>query len=392
MISLCTSLPIGLSVGANVVVAKQIGVGNKRRVDNAVFTAILLSLIGGVMLMVTGIIFAKSFLQMTNSPESLLTQATLYFKIYFIGIPPLMLYNFSAAILRSVGDTNKPMYYLIFGGILKAVLTVVLVAMFNMSVVGVGLATVISQLLSSILTFTAIFKHKEVINIEIGKLKVYIMEVKDILFVGVPTGIQMSMYALANVVIATAVNSFGADATTGISIANPFDGILYQIVYAPSLATIPYVAQNIGAKNIVRVKQSVVKSVLITVAFGTSLGALSAIFSGQLSSIMSSSPEVIRFSQEKMIIVSSTYFLCGINEVLGGALKGIDKPVYPTVTTFLFLCILRFVWVYAIFPLLPNLSFLYLVWPIGWLLSIITLLVIYVPSISKLQQQFSSIN
>ena len=206
------------------------------------------------------------------------------------------------------------------------------------------------------------------------------------LFIGIPTGLQSSLYSLANTVIATAVNGFGADATTGLSIANQFDGILYQIVHAPSLAIIPYVAQNIGAKNIKRAKEAVAKSVLITIAFGASLGALSAIFSAQLSSLMSSTPAVIMYSQQKMIIVSSTYFICGINEVLSGALRGMGKPIIPTISTLIFMCVLRIVWVRFVFPVCPTLTFLYLVWPIGWILCIAVALSVFFPTLSKLQK------
>jgi len=195
------------------------------------------------------------------------------------------------------------------------------------------------------------------------------------------------MYSFANVIITTTVNSFGPDATTGISIANQFDGILYQVACATSYATIPFVAQNIGAGQFSRAKKTVISSVGITTVLGASFGFLSAFFSKELSSVMSSTPEVIAFSQQKMIIISSTYFICGINEIMGGALKGIGKPIVPTIATFVFMCLLRFVWVYGIFPLCPNLTFLYLVWPVGWVLSIITLLIAYFPAMKKLEKQ-----
>lgn len=207
------------------------------------------------------------------------------------------------------------------------------------------------------------------------------------LFIGVPSGFQTAMYSLANVVIMTVVNSFGAYATTGISIANQFDGIMYQVIYAPSLAVVPYVAQNIGAGNIKRMRGAVLKAVFLTMALGGVFGTLFSVFSGQLSSIMSDTPEVIRFSKQKMIIVSSTYFICGIYEILGGALKGIGKPIIPAAATLVYMCLFRFVWVYWIYPMCPqNLTFLYLVWPVGWILSIITLMAFYFPSIKKLEQ------
>ena len=390
LITLCTSLLIGISVGANVVVAKRIGSGKKEGVNNAVITAILLSLTGGIILMVIGVTFAETFLKITNCPDSLLKQATIYFKIYFYGVPISMFYNFCASILRAIGDTKRPMYFLILGGIIKVVFSIIFITAFNISVEGVALATILSNIIASILAFRTLLKNKDIVNLNFRKIKFYASELKEILFVGIPAGFQSALYSFANVIIATTVNSFGADATTGIAIANQFDGILYQIATACSLATIPYVSQNIGAGNIKRVKQTFLRATLITTAFGATFGSLSAIFSGQLSSIMTSSPTIIAFSRQKMIIVSSTYFICGINDVIGGVLKGMGKPILPTIATLVYMCLFRFVWVYAIFPYCPNLTFLYTVWPVGWILSIITLLIAYFPAISKLQKSCCS--
>ena len=196
---------------------------------------------------------------------------------------------------------------------------------------------------------------------------------------------QTALYSLANAVIVTAVNSFGSDATTGVSIANQFDGILYHISCATSLAAMPYVAQNIGARNFDRTKKTIMYAVFITTIFGAGFGSLSAIFSRQLSSLMSATSAVIEYSCQKMIIISSTYFICGINEVMCGTLRGMGKPIIPTIATLVFMCLIRFVWVYWIFPLYPSLTFLYLIWPIGWSLSIITLVIAYFITMPGLQ-------
>ena len=183
-------------------------------------------------------------------------------------------------------------------------------------------------------------------------------------------------------VITATVNSVGADAATGIGIANQFDNILYQISVAPSLAVTPYVSQNVARHNVKRASRSVALGMLITVALGATFGALSSIFSPQLSSLMSDSPAVIDYSCQKMVIISSTYFICGINEIMGAALRGMGKPIVPTVATFVYMCVLRFVWVYAIFPpFFPNLTILFLVWPVGWVLSIATLLLFFFPAL-----------
>lgn len=389
LITLFTSLLIGIASGANVVVAKRIGAGDKKHANQAVSTALLTAIVGGVLLLAIGVIFAEAFLKMTNCPESLLEEATLYFKIYFWGIPVLMMYNFCAAILRAIGDTKRPMYFLLIGGVVKTVLNVVFVSILDMSVEGVAWSTVISNAVVCILSYRALLSFKNIIQVRLKELRFYARELKEILYMGVPAGVQSALYSFANVTITATVNSFGEAATTGLSIANQFDGILYHVSYAPSLAVIPYVAQNMGAKNYDRVKKIIVRAIFITVAFGATLGTLSAIFSGQLSSLMTSNPEVIRYSQQKMMLVSSTYFICGINEILGGVHKGMGKPMLPTIATLVFMCLIRFPWVWFVFPLFtgPNkLTYLYLIWPIGWVLSIITLLVGYFPAMKKIQR------
>lgn len=378
LITLCTSLLIGIAAGANVVVARYIGSGQKRRAEVAITTSLIFAVAAGIFLLTVGVIFAEKFLVMTNCHYTLLPDATTYFRIYFCGTPMLMLYNFSASMLRATGDTKRPMYFLFIGCICKVVFTVLFINLWSRGVESVGAATVIANLVTCGLSTMTLLKNKSVVDVSLSNIRFDFGELKSILYNGVPAGIQSSLYAFANVVITSAVNSFGPDATSGIAIANQYDGILYQISYAPSLATIPYVAQNMGAGNFERVRKTLICSMLITLSFGASLGSLSAIFSRELSYLLTASPAVAEYSVQKMVIVSSTYFICGINEVLGGTLKGMGRPIAPAITSFVYLCMLRIVWVYFVFPHVRNMTFLYAVWPIGWTLSGITLLVILV--------------
>lgn len=387
LITLVSSLLIGISSGANVIIAKHIGSKNIENAKKAVGAAVLFGICGGVVLLVTGIIFAKILLKLANCPDSLLEQAVLYFRIYFCGVPFIMLYNFCASILRAKGDTKRPMYFLLIGSSVKILLNYFFIKVFNTSVEGVAIATIIANIIAGGLCFFVLWKSEENVRLEFRYMKLYPIELKKILFVGIPTGVQSALYSFANVVITAVVNSHGANATTGISIANQFDGILYQISCATAFATMPYVAQNVGAGNIKRMGKIILRSMFITTAFGASFGALSAIFSGQLASLMSSSSEVIMYARQKMIIISSTYFICGINEVMCATLRGMGKPIVPTVATFLFMFAFRFVWVYFIYPLCPNFTFLYLVWPVGWVLCIITMLIFYFPTVASLKKK-----
>jgi len=389
LITLITSLVIGLSVGANVLIARNIGRGDKDAVERSVGTAIATSIVGGLALLVIGIAFARVFLKLTNCDSKLMDQAVLYFRMYFAGVPILMVYNFCAAALRASGDSKRPMVYLISGGILKVCLNIVFVAVLHMGVVGVALATIISWALSMGLALHALFTNEGIVRLKLKNIRFYGYELRSILRIGIPSGLQQAMYSVANLVITSTVNSYGAEATTGISIANQYDGILYQIAMAPSYAVLPYVSQNVGSGNVKRARQAIVRGVFITAILGGGFGVLSAVFSRQLASIMSSDPVVIAYAREKMILISSLYFLQGINATLGESLKGMGKPMVPTVATLVFMCLIRFPWVWFIFPLYPNFTFLYLIWPIGWVLSIATILPVLLSTAKKLEKKMA---
>ena len=388
LISLITGLVIGCSAGANVCIAKRIGRGDKEGVDRAVGTSIVLSLIGGLILTLVGVSFAEIFLGWMNCPDRLIKQAALYFRMYFAGCPILMLYNFVAAVLRSSGDSKRPMMYLITGSAVKLAMTFLFVGVFKLQVMGVSIATIISWSIMALLAMRALMFRGGAVQLRLDRLRIYGDELREILAVGIPAGLQQALYSIANVIITATVNSYGPDATTGISIANNFDGVLYQISHAPSLAVMPYVSQNVGAGNLQRAKKSIVRGMFITTALGATFGSLSAIFSAQLSSLMSDSPAVIAYAQQKMIIISSTYFICGINDIMGAAMRGLGKPIIPTVATLIFMCGLRFVWVYLIFPFMNgSMTGLYLVWPVGWILSLTMLTAFYFPTVKALARK-----
>lgn len=386
LIILITNLVIGIATGANVVVAKHLGRKDIPHAERAAGTAVAFSVVAGLALTVIGVSCARLFLGWVNCPEQLMSRAVLYFRLYFAGVPILMVYNFCSAILRSSGNSGQIMAISLTGGAIKIVFTYLFVAIFRWGISGVSMATIVSWLAYLFLGLRALTRKDSVVKIKLKNVRFAKREIKDILHIGVPSGLQMGLYSVANVIISATVNSFGPAATTGISIANTFDGVLYNLSNASSLAVLPYVSQNIGAGNVKRATQSVWRGIFVTVSIGASFGALSAIFAPQLSGIMSDDPEVIAYSCQKMVLISSTYFICGINDIFAAALRGMGKPVVPTVTTLIFMCALRFVWVYLIFPLVPNLTFLYLVWPIGWILCIATELFVYFPRIKYLKE------
>lgn len=399
LISFITGLAIGISAGANVVIARYIGKGDKDGVEKSVSTALIFSVVIGVVILTIGIIFARVFLGFVNCPPTFMDKAVLYFRLYFLGIPIFLLYNFCASILRSSGDSKRPMLFLTIGGIIKVALTILFVAVFKMDIVGVALATIISWVVTALLCVIVLIRDDSVLKVNFKKFRIYGEQLKEMLKIGIPAGLQQALYSLANLVITGAVNSYGgenetlrADASTGVSIANQFDSILYQIAVAPSYAVMPYVSQNIGAKNMKRAKEAIWKGTLITAIFAGTMGALSAIFSGYLASTMANNSQEIMFAQQKMMLISSTYFICGINEILGSGLKGMGKPIVPMISTMVFMCGIRFPWVWFVYPLYKNLTFLYTIWPIGWILSIITVLCFLIPTIKKWKQKFEAEN
>ena len=389
LVTLCTSLLVGISVGTNVIVAKRIGAGDQNRTEKAVTTSLLISVVGSFALLIIGVVFSETFLEWTNCPDELLPQATKYFEIHFYGLPFYMFYTFCASVLRAMGDTKRPMYFMILGGIIKVILTLLFITTFNMDVEGVAYATVIAHLVESSLTFFAVYKTREHFCINLKKIEFEVKAFKDILQNGIPTGIHSAMFAFMNVIISSTVNSFGKDATTGIAIASQFDVILYNICYAPSLAITPYVAQNIGANNLKRVKQTVVRGVMVTTAFGAFFGAVLMILSKPLVMAMSSSTVIIGFALQKLVITSPTYLICGIQDVFGGVFRGLGKPNIPTLVTLMCVCPLRIVWVYFIFPFFPNITFLYTVCSVEWALTSLIQFIIYLITVARMQRQNS---
>jgi len=389
LITLSTSLLAGAAVGANVVVAKRIGAGDQEQTGKAVMTSLMISVVGSLGFLMIGVLFSETFLKWTNCPGELLPQAVKYLQINFYDLPFYMLYTFSTSVLRAMGDTKRPMYFMMLGGMIKALFTVLLVAGFHMDVEGVGYATLIAHLIEGILALGAVCQTKEHFCMNLKKISFDLKTFQEILQIGIPSGIHSAIFAFMNLLITAAVNSFGKDATTGIAIASQFDVILYQICYAPSLAITPYIAQNMGANNMKRVKQTVIRGVVVATAFGVVFGAVLLIFSKPLVMAMSSSQTIIDFALQKMVITSSTYFICGIQDVFGGVFRGLGKPNIPTLVTLLCVCPLRIIWVYVLFPLCSNMAFLYVGCSVEWALTSIVQFVIYFCSIVRVKKRIA---
>lgn len=385
-ISLFTGLVGGLAAGASVVISRFLGQGDKERAERAVGTSLVIGLMGGFALLAVGVFFSRGLLVMTDCNEKLLDGAIRYFKLYFYGLPAYMIYYFCAFILRARGQTRLPMLHLLVGAGAKVILNYMFVAGFHMAVDGVGYATIAANLISAILAFRAVFKMEGVLRFSWKHVRLYGFELRRILFTGVPVGMEAALYSVANLAVLTVMNGYGPDATTGYSISMQLNNIVYQFCVGVSYAVMPYVAQNAAAGKPKRVRETVRDAVLLTTVLGGGVGWLFAIFSRSLASLMSKSADVIEFAVEQIVLVSGLYFLCGIMFALNAVLRGLGRPVVPTVSTMAFMFVFRFFWVWVIYPIYPTPLFLYTVWPVGWVLCILTVLCFYFPTMRRLER------
>ena len=371
------SLFIGLSVGANVLVARYTGSQNDRAVSDTVHTSVLLSLLGGVLLMIIGIALARPLLELMGSPEDVIDLAVLYVRIIFLGMPVQMLYNFCAAILRAVGDTQRPLYYLTIAGVVNVLLNLVFVILFHLSVAGVALATIISQAISALLVTRALLNMEGPTRLFLNRLRIHPGKLREIIRIGLPAGIQSSVFSLSNVVIQSSVNSFGSIVIAGNAASSNVGNFVYQAMNTFQQAITCFAGQNIGARKPRRIVSAMKVCMFWAVSFGLVLGMLSCVFGTQLLSLFSADPAVIAAGMERQIIVCAPYFLCGMMDVMTGALRGIGYSLLPMIVSILGACAFRLFWVFTVFAAYPTLPCLMLSYPVSWLLTFSVLLVIF---------------
>ncbi|MBQ2832971.1 MAG: MATE family efflux transporter [Clostridia bacterium] len=375
--NLIISLFIGLSVGANVVVARYTGSRNHRAVSDTVHTAVLLSVIGGVFLSLVGVFLAHPLLLLMGSPEDVIDLAVLYVRILFIGMPVQMLYNFCAAILRAIGDTKRPLYFLTVAGVINVLLNLLFVVAFHMSVAGVALATIISQAVSAWLVLHSLMIMEGPTHLSLRRLRLHPKYLKEIVRIGLPAGIQSSFFSLSNVVIQSSVNSFGSIVIAGNSAAANVGNFIYQAMNTFHQAIICFAGQNIGARKPRRIITSIKVCMLWAVVFGLLLGVLSCVFGEHLLALYSSDPAVIAAGLERMYIVCAPYFLCGMMDVMTGALRGIGYSVLPMVVSLLGACVFRILWVATIFAAVPTMQCLMISYPVSWLMTFLVLVAFF---------------
>ncbi len=384
---LIINLFIGLAVGSNVVVAKFYGARQEHEVSEAVHTSILLSLIGGIILAVLGVFLARPLLQFMDTPEDILDQAVLYMQIYFIGVPALLLYNFGSSILRAIGDTKRPMYYLLAAGILNVILNLILVINFHLGVAGVAIATAVTQTLSAILVLRCLTKESGVCRLDLKQLHINKEISLSIVRIGVPAGLQGIIFSFSNVLIQSSINSFGSLAMAGNTACSNIEGFIFTVINTFHQTALNFSSQNLGARNYDRIKKSVQISLVLVIVVTGVLSAVGLQFGSQLLSIYNNDPTVISYGLLRMKIVFLSYFVCGSMHVINGGLRGLGYSISPLIITIIGVCGFRIVWLYTIFAQNHDFTTLFIAYPVSWTATAVSLGIIYIIIFQRLVQK-----
>ena len=371
LINLLTNLFIGLSVGTNVLTAHFFGSREKNKLHDAIHTSIAISLISGILLTIVGVFFTGTILEWMSTPAEVLPLATLYLRIYFLGMVATMLYNFCSAILRAVGDTQRPLYYLLFSGCVNVLLNLIFVICLDLNVAGVGLATVLSQCISAFLVLRCLIREQEDYKVTLSHICVKKEYMIRILKIGLPAGLQGTVFSLSNVVIQSSINSFGSVVMAGSAASGNIEGFVYVSMNAFHQAAISFISQNMGAGKWKRMTRIALLCQACVIFTGLILGLTTVYFGPALLGIYSSKPNVIEAGMVRLTIVCGTYFLCGIMDVMAGVMRGYGYSVMPMLVSLIGACGLRLFWIFTFFrlPVFHTPKMLYMTYPVSWILT-----------------------
>lgn len=387
LINLIVNAFMGLSIGANVLVARYRGSQDHKKISLAVHTAIMVSIVSGIILAFIGFFIAPKLLLLMSVPEDVLPLSSLYLKLYFLGMPFMMLYNFGAAILRSVGDTKRPLIYLTIAGIINVVLNLIFVIYFHMSVAGVAIATVISQVVSSLLVLRCLMNVDDSIRIDLKQLKIDGACFKEIVKIGLPAGLQGCVFSLSNVVIQSSINSFGSVMVAGNSAAVNIEGFIYVTMNSFHQSAVTFSSQNYGAKQFDRCDKALIISAACAMFVGFSMGQLFILFREPLLGLYTTDPAVLAAGYYRMDMLFKFQPINGLMDVMVGGMRGIGYSVMPTVVSLSGACVLRLVWIATIFKANPTIDMLYMVYPVTWVITVTAHICCFLWARKKIRQQ-----
>lgn len=369
LVNLIINIFVGLSVGANVLVARYYGAGRIKDLTEIVHTAVATSIIGGFILTIVGVFLCRPLLIMMDTPDEVLGQSVLYLRIYFLGMPVISVYNFGSAILRAIGDTKRPLYFLTIAGIINVVLNLIFVICFNMGVAGVALATIISQAISAGLVILCLVLNDGICRLKIKDIKIHKEKFKKMIYIGAPAGLQGTIFSFSSVLIQSAINSFGSLAMAGSSASANIENFLYMSMNAFHHTALNFTGQNAGAKKYERVNKVVILCISMVAIVGIIMGGGMCLGAGKLLGFYTKDLEVIKYGTIRLIILCSTYFLCGIMDTCVGVLRGLGYSVMPMIVSLVGACGLRIVWIMTVFVQFRTLEVLYLSYPVSWMIT-----------------------
>lgn len=377
LINVFVNLFIGISLGANVLAARFFAAQKEKEMSETVHTSITLALISGVVMAVAGLVFARLSLELMGTPDNVIGLSTLYMRIYFLGMPFFMLYNYGAAILRAIGDTKRPLVYLIIAGLINAGLNLILVIVFQLGVAGVAIATIISQFISCILVIRCLWKSEGSYQLRFSKLTIKKAYVKQIFQVGVPAGIQSTVINFSNVLLQSSVNSFGSTAMAGYTAANNIFGFLYVAVNSVTQTCMSFTSQNYGASKPKRMDRVLINCIILSVIVTLVLGGGAYIFGNELLRIYTSDAQVIQCGMEILLYTTVTYFLCGLMDLFPGAMRGMGHSMVPMILSIVGTVGVRIIWIFWIFPQHRSLDILFISYPASWIITIVMQVICY---------------
>ncbi|MBE6390008.1 MAG: MATE family efflux transporter [Lentisphaerae bacterium] len=366
---LLVNIFFGLSVGTNVLVARYLGEKNRKDISRTVHTAIMISLTAGAILAVTGIVIARPALKLMETPDDILDMAVLYMWIYFGGMPVVMLYNFGSAILRAQGDTTRPFYFLLLGGVINVLLNLFFVLVCHWHVAGVALATVISQGVSALLIMRVLMAMRGPCRIKLQGLHIEWKNLREMMSIGIPAGFQAACFSLANILIQSSINTFGSLAIAGLTASGTLESIGYITMNAVGQTVVSFVGQNYGGKKFDRMKRCVNTGLLMSYISTFIISVILLLYGRQLLHIFNADSEVIGYGMRRFYVTSPLLFVCAFMEIFTAGLRGTGCSLPPTLVTIFCACILRIIWIYTIFRWYPTIEVLMASWPFTWVVN-----------------------
>lgn len=386
VINLLVTMFMGISIGASVIMGQNVGARDFKNAQDTLHTAIGISILGGILVLFAGIFTAMPLLKLMQTPPEVIELSGEYLKIYYIGMPGFMVYNFGSALLRAIGDSRRPMYFLTISGIFNVICNLIFVIVFKMGVAGVAIATTISQYIAAALIVASLLKADGYMKLSFDKIRISKDKALGMMKIGLPAGFQGALFSISNILIQSGINSFGSVVMAGNTAAGNLEGFVYMGMNAVYQTSLSFTSQNMGAKQYDRVKKIFWTCVRVVIVVGLVLGVGAWLLGDKLLRLYTDEPEVIKYGVERLGVVSATYFLCGIMDTMVGGLRGMGYSITPMIISLTAVCILRMIWIATIFQSIHTPVILYLSYPVSWTVAAIGNYVNYLYAMKKLDK------